>query len=64
MSKKERVKKKCWPRTLAIPSYHFSLDQDFAVADPIARSKDRTFVLRIANRTASREDLAIQDKIF
>ena len=64
MSKKKRAKKKYHARALAIPPYLSSLDSDLGRPDPVARSKDQSFLLKIANQTASIEDVFVQQQVF
>ena len=64
MSKKKRPKKKYNARTLAIPAYLSTLDPDLGKPDSVARFKDQTFLMKIANQTASIEDVFVQQQVF
>lgn len=64
MSKKPRKKKKYHPRAISVPPYLNTIDKLTGQQSGFGREDDRIALLKIANRTATNDDLVMRIKLF
>lgn len=64
MSKKPRPKKRYRPRAVFVPPYLGTLNAGLGRPIEELREEDRTFLLRVSNRTVDEEELVLYCRLF